>query len=137
VYVYSNHDHQRVIRFLHLLSPPIPTLLYDDDLRVEAEDEDDTTVRDFHLDGAVLDDFRHVRKLVVDAVDVRKVVVDAVDVGERKEVCADGQELKKRRDGPGERLKTERHGPPPGRPLSLRRRRRRALSRHALVVARR
>ena len=102
-------------------------LLYDDDLRVEAEDEDDTTVRDFHLDGAVLDDFRHVRKLVV----------DAVDVGERKEVCADGQELKKRRDGPGERLKTERHGPPPGRPLSLRRRRRRALSRHALVVARR
>ena len=80
------------------------------------EDEDDTTVRDFLLDGAVLDDFRHVRKLVV----------DAVDVGERKEVCADGQELKKRRDGPGERLKTERHGPPPGRPLSLRRRRRRS-----------
>ena len=71
---------------LHLLSPPIPTLLYDDALRVEAEDEDDTTVRDFHLDGAVLDDFRHARKLVV----------DAVDVGERKEVCADGQELKKR-----------------------------------------
>ena len=35
------------------------------------------------------------------------------------------------------RFETETYGPPPGRPLSLRRRRRRALSRHALVVARR